>query len=342
VTEKEACCPMSMPQQGEVEVASLDLASPSDEQHAIQGRSLRQIAWRRLKHDKVAMAGGVGIIFIALVAAFSSQLNDLLGNQPSQRNSNLTSIDTTMPYGRLSGASSSHWLGIQPVDGQDILARLIAGSRTSLMISVSAMVLSLILGLSAGIVAGYYRGAVDAVLARILDVLLAFPTLLFAIALLAIFNQSPSFLGMKGQTLNFAVVIFVLGFFGFAYLGRIVRGQVLSLREKEFVDAARSLGASDWRIITREILPNLMGPVLVWVTLTIPTYILGEAGLSFLGVGVQPPTASWGQMLSTAGNFFQNDPMFLIWPGLVLFLTVLSFNLFGDGLRDALDPKSTR
>jgi peptide/nickel transport system permease protein len=332
---------MSMPQQSEVEVAAVDFANSSGEQ-AIQGRSLRQIAWRRLKHDKVAMAGGIGIVFIALVAAFSSQLNDLLGNQPSQRNSGLTSIDTTMPYGRMSGMSSSHLLGIQPVDGQDILARLIAGARTSLMISVSAMTLSLVIGLVVGILTGYYRGAVDAVLARLLDVLLAFPTLLFAIALLAIFNQSPSFLGMKGQTLNFAVVIFVLGFFGFAYLARIVRGQVLSLREKEFVDAARSLGASDWRIISREILPNLMGPVLVWVTLTIPSYILGEAGLSFLGVGVQPPTSSWGQMLSTAGNFFQNDPMFLVWPGMVLFLTVLSFNLFGDGLRDVLDPKSTR
>ena len=332
---------MSMPQQGDLEVAAVDLATPQEEQ-AIQGRSLRQIAWRRLKHDKVAMAGGVGIIIMALVAIFASPLNHLLGNQPNDFNSKLTDIDTTMPYGRLSGVSRQHWLGVQPVDGQDILARLIAGARTSLMISVAAMVLSLTLGLTVGIISGYYRGAIDAVVARILDVLLAFPTLLFAIALLAIFNQSPSFLGMKGQTLNFAVVIFVLGFFGFAYLARIVRGQVLSLREKEFVDAARSLGASDWRIVTREILPNLMGPVLVWVTLTIPTYILGEAGLSFLGVGVQPPTSSWGQMLSIAGRLFQNDPMFLVWPGLVLFFTVLSFNLFGDGLRDALDPKSTR
>ena len=205
------------------------------------------------------------------------------------------------------------------MDGQDILSRLIAGARTSLMISVSAMVLSLVFGLAVGIVSGYYRGAVDAVLARVLDVLLAFPTLLFALALLAIFNQSPSFLGMKGQTLNFAVVIFVLGFFGFAYLGRIVRGQVLSLREKEFVDAARSLGASDWRIITREILPNLVGPVLVWVTLTIPTYILGEAGLSYLGVGVQPPTASWGGMLSTAGHVLpeRSDVPDLARPGAV-------------------------
>jgi peptide/nickel transport system permease protein len=335
---------MSMPQQGDLEVAAVDLATPHEEheEQAIQGRSLRQIAWRRLKHDKVAMAGGIGIIVITLVAIFASQLNKLIGNPPGKYNSSLTSIDTTMPYGRLSGASSQHWLGIEPVNGRDILARLIAGSRTSLMISVSAMVVSLTLGLTVGIISGYYRGAVDSVVARVLDVLLAFPTLLFALALLAIFNQSPSFLGMSGQTLNFAVLIFVLGFFGFAYLARIVRGQVLSLREKEFVDAARSLGASDWRIITREVLPNLLGPVLVWATLTIPTYILGEAGLSFLGVGVQPPTASWGQMLSVAGQFFQNDPMFLVWPGMALFLTVLSFNLFGDGLRDALDPKSTR
>ncbi|MDQ2836993.1 MAG: ABC transporter permease [Actinomycetota bacterium] len=332
---------MSLPQ-GELEVASVGLMHADVVEEEIQGRSLRQIAWRRLKQDKIAMAGGVGIVLVTLIAAFSSQLNDLYGHQPSQFNTRLTSPDTTMPFGSLSGASSSHWLGVQPVDGQDILARLIAGARTSLMISVSAMIVSLIFGLGIGVVAGYYRGVVDSILSRLLDVLLAFPTLLFALALLAIFNQSPSFLGMSGQTLNFAVVIFVLGFFGFAYLGRIVRGQVLSLREKEFVDAARSLGASDWRIITREILPNLLGPVLVWLTLTIPVYILGEAGLSYLGVGVQPPTSSWGGTLNSAGQFFQHDPMFLIWPGLALFFTVLSFNLFGDGLRDALDPKSTR
>jgi peptide/nickel transport system permease protein len=333
---------MSLPQ-GEIEVAAVGLGvAVEPDEAAIQGRSLRQIAWRRLKQDKIAMAGGVGIVILTLTAVFASQLNDLYGHQPADRNSALTSIDTNMPFGRLSGASSSHWLGIQPIDGEDILSRLIAGSRTSLMISVSAMILSLLLGLSVGLAAGYYRSVVDTVISRILDVLLAFPTLLFALALLAIFNQSPSFLGMSGQTLNFAVVIFVLGFFGFAYLARIVRGQTLSLREKEFVDAARSLGASDWRIITREILPNLMGPVLVWVTLTIPTYILGEAGLSYIGVGVQPPTASWGGMLSTAAPVIQDDPMFLVWPGLALFLSVLSFNLFGDGLRDALDPKSTR
>src|SRR6476646_707143 len=190
---------MSLPQ-GELEVAAVGLtAGVEPEEGAIQGRSLRQIAWRRLKQDKVAMAGGVGIIILTLTAVFASQINDLIGNQPSARNSALTSIDTSMPFGALSGASSKHWLGIQPIDGQDILARLIAGARTSLMISVSAMVVSLVLGLSVGLVAGYYRGAVDAIVARILDVLLAFPTLLFALALLAIFNQSPSFLGMSGQ-----------------------------------------------------------------------------------------------------------------------------------------------
>jgi len=288
------------------------------------------------------MAGGVGIIIVVLLALFGNFLNDLIGNQPNTRNSALTSLDTGLPLGGFGGSTSSHILGVQPVDGQDILARIIAGTRTSLTISVAAVILSLFFGLLVGVLSGYYRGWVDAVLARLLDVLLAFPSLLFALALLAIFNQSPSFLGMSGQTLNFAVVIFVLGFFGFAYLGRIVRGQVLSIREKEFVDAARSLGASDWRIISREILPNLVGPVTVWLTLTIPVYILGEAGLSFLGVGVQPPTASWGQMLSIAANTLENDPLFLIWPGLALFLTVLSFNLFGDGLRDALDPKSTQ
>ena len=138
------------------------------------------------------------------------------------------------------------------------------------------------------------------------------------------------------------MIIFVLGFFGFPYIGRIVRGQVLALREKEFVDAARSLGASNFRIMTREIMPNLVGPILVYTTLTIPNYILGEAGLSFLGVGVTYPTASWGQMLSDAGSYFEIDPTYLIAPGVTIFIAVMAFNLFGDGLRDALDPKSTR
>jgi peptide/nickel transport system permease protein len=329
--------------QGDVEVAVASLeAPPSGAEGEIQGRSLRQIAWRQLKSDKVALAGGAGIIIVTLVAIFATLLIKLYGQSPIEFHSALTSEDTNMPLGSLGGASVTHWLGVEPTNGRDVLARIIAGSRTSMLIASIAVLVSLVLGVIIGVVAGYYRGVADVILSWMMDVLLSFPTLLFALALLAIFNSSPSFLGLSGQSLNFAVVIFVLGFFGFAYLGRIVRGQVFSLREKEFVDAARSLGASDWRIITREVLPNIMGPVLVWLTLTIPVYILGEAGLSYLGVGIKPPAASWGGMLSDAGPYFQNDPTFLLWPGLALFLTVLSFNLFGDGLRDALDPKSIR
>lgn len=328
--------------QGDLEVATVDMQASVDSDQEIQGRSLRQIAWRQLRQDKVALAGGVGIIIVILVAIFAPLLTKLYGQAPNTFHSPLTSDETNMPIGSFGGASVHHWLGVEPTNGRDVLARIIAGSRTSMLISTSAVVLSLVLGVIIGVIAGYYRGVADVILSWMMDVLLSFPTLLFALALLAIFNSSPSFLGLSGQALNFGVVIFVLGFFGFAYLGRIVRGQVFSLREKEFVDAARSLGASDWRIITREVLPNIVGPVLVWLTLTIPVYILGEAGLSYLGVGVKPPTASWGGMLSQAGPFFQNDPTFLMWPGLALFLTVLSFNLFGDGLRDALDPKSVR
>lgn len=288
------------------------------------------------------MLSGVIIIIVAVLAIFGPEINSLYGQNPNAFHSDLISGDTNLPYGSFGGATGSHILGIEPVNGRDILARLIAGTRTSMVISLLAVFLSLVFGLVVGITAGFYRGVFDNVMSRLMDLLLAFPTLLFSIALLAIFNSSPSFLGMKGQTLNFVVIITVIGFFGFPYLGRIVRGQVLSLREKEFIDAARSLGASDWRILTREILPNLVGPVLVWMTLTIPSYILAESGLSFLGVGVQPPTSSWGQMLSTAGSWFQIDPSYLLWPGLILFITVMAFNLLGDGLRDALDPKSAR
>jgi peptide/nickel transport system permease protein len=332
---------MSLPY-GELEPASAATLEAAPAEVEIQGRSLRQIAWRQLKQDKIAMAGGLGIVLILGIAVFASQLNQLYGHEPAELNSGLTNLDTTMPFGRFGGMSSSHWLGVQPVDGQDILSRLIAGTRTSLVIALSATLFSLLLGAVVGIVAGYYRGKVDVVLVVILDALLTFPVLLLILTLLTIFSLSPSFLGMSGQVLGFALVIFLLGFFGFPYLARIVRGQVISLREKEFIDAARSLGASDWRIITREIMPNLMGPLLVWLTLQIPVNILGEASLSYFGVGLQAATPSWGGMLSTAREVFYNDPMFLVLPGMALFLTVLAFNLFGDGLRDAFDPRSAR
>lgn len=314
--------------------------APSGKQ--IEGRSLGRIAWETLKRDRVAMGAGVVLIIIVLVAVLAGPLTKLYGQTPNAFHSELVSPDTNLPYGSFGGSTSTHWLGVEPVNGRDVLARLIYGARTSLIIGVLATLVSLLFGVTLGILAGYYRRWSDSVISRMMDTLLSFPQLLFAIALLAIFQNVNSFAGLSGQPLRFAVIIFVLGFFGWPYIGRIVRGQVLSLREKEFVDAARSLGATDMRIISREILPNLVGPILVYTTLYIPNNILGEAGLSYLGVGLQPPTSSWGQMLDTAGAWYQVDFWFLLWPGLALFVTVLAFNLFGDGLRDALDPRSAR
>ena len=322
----------------EVAVAPFD---DVEDEPAIEGLSLRRIAWRRLKRDRVAVVGGCVLLLIVLIAAFSSQLNQLYGQEPSAFHSSLTSRDTGIPFGSFGGISARHWLGVEPTNGRDILARLIAGSRTSLVISGTATLVSLLLGTVSGVIAAYYGGAVDALMTFLYDVLLTLPSLLLALALVSILAQSPSFLGLSGESLSVALVIFILGFGGFPYLGRIVRGQVLSLRQKEFIEAARSLGASDLRIISRELMPNLMGPLLVVTTLSIPNYILSESALAYLGIGVRPPTSSWGGMLSRAQDYYMADPMYLFCPGAALFVTVLAFNLFGDGLRDAFDPKST-
>lgn len=338
--------------QGELEVIGAELGPAGgmpdaglgpDSDKVIEGRSLGRIAWDTLKHDKTAMAAGIVLVLIVLAAIFAGVICKALGVSPNEFNSNLVSGDTLLPLGAFGGSTGQHLLGVEPINGRDVLARILFGARTSLVIGVLATLLSLVIGVTMGLLAGYYRKGVDLIISWIMDTLLSFPVLLFSIALIAVFSTLPDGqLGVSAGTLKFVLIIFVLGFFGWPYIGRIVRGQVLSLREKEFVDAARSLGASDRRIITREILPNLIGPILVYSTLTIPNNILGEAGLSYLGIGLNPPTSSWGQMLDTAGRFYQVDFWFLLWPGLALFITVLAFNLFGDGLRDALDPRSTR
>lgn len=324
---------------GESEQLQRDSAQRADT--SIAGRSLWAISWRRLRRNRVALISGIVIILFVLVAVFADVLSKLYGHSYLTQNSvgkgALLDAATNMPTGILGGISPSHWLGVTPVLGQDILSMLMFGARSSLIIASLATVLSLLLGVSLGLIAGYFRGWGDMVISRTMDVLLSFPVLLLSISLITVVSYISS-----STAVRFGVIIFVLGFFGFPYIGRIVRGQVLSIREKEFVDASRSLGASNFWIMTKEIIPNVIGPILVYTTLTIPNFILGEAGLSYLGVGLNPPTASWGQMLSDAGNYFQVDPMYLFLPGLAIFITVLAFNLFGDGLRDALDPRSTR
>jgi len=305
---------------------------------AIEGRSLGQIAWMRLRRDKVAIAGGIFILFLILVAIVGPHLVQ----DPTVYNANLIDPTLSAPRGPFGGISLAHPFGVEPVTGRDVLSRVVNGAQVSLLIAFLATALAVIIGVFMGVVAGFFGGWADAVIARSMDVFLAFPLLLFAIALVGVIPSSA--FGLSGNSLRIGLLIFVIGFFAWPYMGRIIRGQTLSLREREFVDAARSLGARGPYVLFRELLPNLWGPILVYTTLLIPTNILFEAALSYLGVGIIPPTPSWGGMLSDAVNsgFYAIDPMYMIIPGLAIFLTVLAFNLFGDGLRDALDPRSAR
>ena len=305
---------------------------------AIAGRSLRQIAWRRLKRDKVAMAGAIVVIFFVLLALLAPVLTRLWGH-PINEFHNET-IDPTIgtPIGKFGGISREFLLGVEPTSGRDIFSRILYGAQTSLVVAVLAALVSTFLGSLLGLAAGYLGGWVDSVISRILDFLLAFPQLLFAIALVSVLPDE--MFGLGGRWSRVAVLVCVIGFFGWPYIGRIVRGQTLSLREREFVEASKSLGARSGRILFRELLPNLAAPILVYTTLIIPTNILTEAALSFLGVGIPPPNPSWGGMMSDALSYYTTDPMYMIIPGVMIFITVLAFNLFGDGLRDALDPKA--
>ncbi len=304
----------------------------------IAGRSLGQIAWTRLKRDKVAITGGFVVVFLILVAIFAPLIVNLLGHPPNEFHEDLVNPDLQVPDGRFGGVSKDFLFGLEPVNGRDLFSRVVYGSRVSLLIAFLATLLSVVIGVTMGVVAGFFGGWVDSVIGRLMDIFLAFPLLVFAIALAGVIPNSA--FGLSGDALKIAVLVFIIGFFSWPYIGRIVRGQTLSLREREFVDAARSLGAGSGYILRRELLPNLVAPILVYSTLLIPTNILFEAALAFLGVGIQPPTATWGGMLSDAAGWYQIDPWFMLPPGLAIFVTVLAFNLFGDGLRDALDPRT--
>jgi peptide/nickel transport system permease protein len=310
----------------------------SGEGKAIQGRSLGQIAWLRLKRDKVALTGGAVVAFLILVAVFAPVIVHVLGQNPNQFNENLVDQNLQTPIGKWGGISAQHLLGVEPVNGRDLFSRIVYGSRISLLIAFLATTLSVVLGTVMGITAGYFGGWIDTVISRSMDLFLAFPLLVFALALAGVVPDKA--FGLSGDALRIALLIFIIGFFNWPYIGRIIRGQTLSLREREFVDAARSLGARTPYILGRELLPNLAAPILVYFTLLIPSNILFEAALSFLSVGVRAPTATWGGMLSQATDYYQVDPGFMLVPGLAIFVTVLAFNLFGDGLRDALDPRT--
>jgi peptide/nickel transport system permease protein len=305
---------------------------------AVEGRSLGRIAWTRLKRDRIATISAGIIVFLVLVAILAPLIVKLLGHPPNEYHSNLVSENDSLPLSGFGGINRHFLFGLEPVNGRDLFSRVVYGSRISLIIGFFATVLSVVIGVFFGVVAGYFGGWIDTIISRAMDAFLAFPLLLFAFVLAGVIPDH-SF-GLSGDTLRVVILIFIIGFFSWPYVGRIIRGQTLSIREREYVDASRSLGARPMFIIFREVLPNLVAPILVYTTLLIPTNILFEAALSFLGVGVPPPTASWGGMLSDSVQWATVDPWFMLFPGLAIFITVLAFNLFGDGLRDAFDPRS--
>ncbi|MGW1990268.1 ABC transporter permease [Embleya sp. NPDC001921] len=306
----------------------------------VQGRSLGRIAWERLKRDRLALAGGALILALVVIALLAPVISNLVGQDPNAYHEEKIDALFGTPKGALGGISGEHLLGVEPVNGRDIFARILYGARISLLVGFLSALVAVVLGTVLGILAGFFGGWVDAAISRVMDGLLAFPQLLFIIALVSV--MPGELLGMTGSGVRVFVMILVIGFFGWPYIGRVVRGQTLSLREREYVEAARSLGAGRFYILYKELLPNLVAPIVVYTTMMIPTNILTEAALSFLGVGVKPPTASWGQMLSNAIDYYDSDPMYMIVPGVAIFITVLAFNLFGDGVRDALDPKGSR
>jgi ABC-type dipeptide/oligopeptide/nickel transport system permease subunit len=291
---------------------------------AIVGKGPWALAWRRLRRDRVAMITLGVITLIVLIAIFAPVFAHLTGNPPNKQYPHGLTVD-----GLPRPPSSRFWFGTDDL-GRDVLVRTAYGARISLAVGVVATLLTVVVGVVVGITAGFLGGLVDTVLARLVDLVLSLPFLLAAIALVSL--TGPSLL----------VTVLVIGFFSWASVARIVRGQVLSIKEREYVEAARSLGAGDLRIMFVDVLPNVLASVIVYTTLLIPVVIVVQATLSFLGLGLAPPTPDWGGMISEAQAYYRTSWWFLAAPGAALLITTLAFNLFGDGVRDAVDPRVDR
>ena len=290
---------------------------------AIKGRSPWQLAFDRLRHDRVAIGASVAIVLIAAMAVFAPLAAAITGHGPDAQN--------VPPTGLPLAPSLKYPLGTDEL-GRDLLVRIFYGARVSLLVGVVAAAVAATGGAVLGIVAGYFGGVVDTLLARVFDVVLAMPYLVFAIALFTALN------GQGGITLDIAVI----AFFSFGAVARIVRGQVLSIKEKEYIEAARSVGSSSLRIMFFDIAPNVAAQVIVYFSLLVPSSIIFEATLAFLGIGVQPPTPDWGSMLSDSVQYYQVAWWYVVFPGVALLGTTLAFNLLGDSVRDALDPRYNR
>ncbi|MFE0193193.1 ABC transporter permease [Streptomyces sp. NPDC059008] len=310
------------------------------------GRSPGQLMWMRFKRDRMGMICGIVVLAFFVIAALAPVIGSLYGKDPytfyGSEDPNLLD-EFGYPAGANGGISPEHWFGIEPQLGRDVFMQLIYGIRMSLGISVAVTILTVLTGILIGVTAGYVGGKADFFISRVIDFLLAFPSQLTFVAFMpvvvALFvdpgDETPTYVRV-------CALIIVQWFLGWMGLARLLRGQVLSLREREFVEAAKITGASPWRIIRKELLPNVVTPVLVQSTYMLPLFVTAEAGLSFLGVGIVEPTPDWGRLFQSGARFYENDPTFLLFPAAAMLIFVLCFNLLGDSVRDAFDPKSGR
>ncbi|CAB4698493.1 MAG: ABC transporter permease subunit [Actinobacteria bacterium] len=304
-------------------------------------RSGFELFWLRFKEDRAALLGAGTIGVLIVIAIFGGPIASAVTGHPNTEQYQQIMQDS---FGLPKGPTSAFWFGSDG-EARDLFVRTMYGARTSLIVGVVASGIAVLIGLVVGMIAGFYRGIVDTILSRTGDVMLAMPQLLISIGIVAACSSNKNGCVIAGPIAiqpGLALVIAVIVIFSWPYIARLVRGFTLSIREKEFVEASRSLGASDTRIIFREILPNLSGPIIVYTTLLIPQSILFEAALSYLGLGVPPDTASWGGLLNDAQRYYDTAWWLMFFPGLFLVITTLAFNLLGDGLRDALDVRAER
>lgn len=309
----------------------------------VQGRSPMQLALARFRKDRLSMVS-FSVCALYVLGAVSAPILTHFGVlSPLTYHQDLLNVNLGgIPRGRFGGASWSHPLGVEPGTGRDVASRLLLGITWSLVVALTATIITMVVGTVLGIVSGYAGGIVDAVVGRIIDLTLSFPSTLMLLALsgMAVLYLRESVGIHDRDAANAVYVILVLAAFGWPPIARVIRGQVLSLREREFVEAAVLLGASKARIYFKEILPNIWAPLLVYFTLTMPAYISAEAAFNFLGVGIKPPTPTLGNILTDSIAYSQADFAFFFFPGFLIALIVVCFNLLGDGLRDALDPKT--
>ncbi|MPY53434.1 ABC transporter permease [Streptomyces acidicola] len=327
-----------------------ELASTTevDKPKKLEGRSPGQLMWQRFKRDRTGVVSACVVIFFFLIAALAPVISKLYGKDPytlyaQEPDFPFLLDDFAMPTGSFGGMSGDFWFGVEPKLGRDVFTMLLYGMRTSLYMAVIVTTFSVVTGVIIGMVGGYFGGKVDYWLGRVTDFFLAFPSQLFFIAFMPVVTAL--FVSPTDETPTYiraVAIILVLWFLGWMGLARLVRSSVLSLREREFVEAAKVSGASPWRIVRKEILPNIVTPILVQSTYILPSTILTIAFLSFVGVGFVEPTPDWGRMFAIGAEVYEQDPMFMFFPGVALVIFVLSFNLLGDSVRDAFDPKTGR